>query len=954
MDGLVTKLRLLVPAITAACLLVCPPPASAAVRLKIGYANAPPIAYPRADGRPTGFGVDVLNEAARREGIELDWRMLPEGQSVEDSLRHGYVDLVPSLYETPERKQEFFVSAPWWTAEWTLLTAENSRIHSQADLRGTHLLVTGPQAVLGLFRERLPDTQVGSSESPSIALRALCRDREVPAIAMLRVELTRTLLVRPDLCLGVRIREVPIDVETKLSIVSRRAVQVYAAGIREHIDDLALEGRLAEIAARNPPLPPSIAILQSRILRHAYERRIWTTVVAAMAVILALAIVFLRRQARAKRELRRSRDEIAESEARFNLAAEHAGMGVWDVDIKNGKRTWTRNCYEVFGYEPGAFEATLEHWISRLHPEDRDRVLAEVQRARRERSLYSSRFRANRADNGAELWCEAYGRFEYDNAGEATRFSGVFIDVTSRKRAEAEFDAILDTVPAATFITHDPDCRRVVGSRMTYHLLRVPAGGNLANASSGAQAANRYRFVRNGRELPESELPLQTAVRTAQPVRNCELELVFDDGTSRRLFGHAMPVLDGAGRAQGGVCALIDITDLKRMEERLRHAQKLESIGLLAGGIAHDFNNILVAIVGNASLACEMLGAAGPVRDLLDQVIRSGEQAAHLTRQMLAYAGKGRFIIEPVSLSEAGRDTMALVRPSISKKISIHLDLAPELPAVEADPSQVQQVVMNLVLNAAEAIGDAAGLITLRTAAVDLDEAAARADLDGYEVAPGRYVSIEVRDTGCGMDSPTRARMFDPFFTTKFTGRGLGLAAVDGIVRAHKGAMRVTTAPGHGSTFVALFPAWDVRPAATAARRPDTHDLAGAGTVLVVDDDRAVRELAARTLELYGYSVLGAQDGPDAIALFNKECGRVDVVILDLSMPGMSGEEVLPELQKIRADVPVIVSSGYSEPEALRLFAGARVAGFIQKPYTTRQVAQKVKSVLLGRDAALA
>jgi CheY-like chemotaxis protein len=292
------------------------------------------------------------------------------------------------------------------------------------------------------------------------------------------------------------------------------------------------------------------------------------------------------------------------------------------------------------------------------------------------------------------------------------------------------------------------------------------------------------------------------------------------------------------------------------------------------------------------------------------------------------------------------RDTSVLIQSSISKKIAVQLNLASSIPAVESDPSQMQQVFMNLALNAGEAIGDGSGTISIATGDMSVDAAYIKTELDGWEMEPGQYVFLEVRDDGCGIDAATTAKIFDPFFTTKFQGRGLGLAAVAGIVRAHKGAIQLKTAPGEGAMFRVLLPAMPCMAAAGGHAVSHGDDLGGKGTILVIDDEELVRELARRSLERHGYEVLVAEDGAAAIATLRLERDRIGLAVLDLSMPGMSGEETLPHLRSINPELEVIISSGHSEAEALRPFRGVRISGFIQKPYTVQQLARKVKAAL--------
>jgi PAS domain S-box-containing protein len=388
-----------------------------------------------------------------------------------------------------------------------------------------------------------------------------------------------------------------------------------------------------------------------------------------------------------------------------------------------------------------------------------------------------------------------------------------------------------------------------------------------------------------------------------------------------------------------------DISERMRLDETVRQSAKLESLGVLAGGIAHDFNNLLTGILGNASMALETVGDTHPATEHLRDAIEASERAAKLTTQMLAYAGKGRFLIERVDVSALVREISALIRSSIPKHVKLRLDLQQALPSVEADVAQLQQLIMNLVINAAEAIPEqrqGSVLVITRSQEADAEYLAA---LGGGDAAAGNYVAINVHDNGVGMDEATLGKIFDPFFTTKFTGRGLGLAAAVGIVRGHKGVLKVFSSPGQGTTFKVLLPvsaAVGTKPAAAIA----VSESSGHGTVLVVDDEPVVRKMAAHGLERFGYTVITAEDGREGLERFRELHSRLTLVILDMTMPVMSGEEALQEMRLIDARIPVVLSSGYSEVEAIGRFAGKGIAGFLQKPYTLTSLGEKVRKIL--------
>jgi signal transduction histidine kinase len=392
-------------------------------------------------------------------------------------------------------------------------------------------------------------------------------------------------------------------------------------------------------------------------------------------------------------------------------------------------------------------------------------------------------------------------------------------------------------------------------------------------------------------------------------------------------------------------------TERRHLEEQLRHAQKLESLGLLAGGVAHDFNNLLTGILGNASLVLDLMDPDSGLRMMLQDIIRASERAADLTRQLLAYAGKGKFVIEPVNASVLVRDISELLRSSVSRTVELSLHLEPDLPCIEGDASQIQQLVMNLILNAVEATGERPGVVRVTTSVREVRPGDRVGHFRPDPPQPGIYVAIEVRDDGCGMSDLVKAQIFDPFFTTKFTGRGLGLAAALGIVRGHKGSICVESAEGSGSCFTVLLPAQGAAAGAAASDEEallPAENQPTAGAILIIDDEDVVRRAARATLEHFGYTVFEASDGGDGADLFTRLHDRISAVLLDLTMPRMGGHDVWRYIRRIRPDMKIIVSSGFDEAEAMSQFTETAGLEFIQKPYTASALVRKVR-VLLGR-----
>ena len=436
-----------------------------------------------------------------------------------------------------------------------------------------------------------------------------------------------------------------------------------------------------------------------------------------------------------------------------------------------------------------------------------------------------------------------------------------------------------------------------------------------------------------------------------------EKRYITKSGDTLQAFIYVRGTYSQNGEYRGATASVLDISERKKAEEerkrteeehqnlekQLLHAQKLESLGVLAGGIAHDFNNILMAIIGNADLALMRINKESPIAENLHRIEQAAAKAADLAKQMLAYSGKGKFVIEDIDLNLLVEEMLYMLEISISKKAVLRFNPYQSLPSVEADATQIRQIMMNLVINASEAIGDRSGVIAITTGCMDCDRSYLSNVWLDDNLTDGLYVYLEIADSGCGMDKDTMAKLFDPFFTTKFTGRGLGMAAVLGIVRGHKGAIKVYSEIGKGTTFKILLPASN-RPVELFNNLAHHDDWKGSGTVLLVDDEESVRGIGVEMLKELGFTTITANDGREAVEIF-KSTPDIAFVILDLTMPHMDGEQCFRELHQIKPRVKVIMSSGFNEQEVTQKFVGKGLAGFIQKPYRLSVLKEAIRGL---------
>ncbi|MCZ6463807.1 MAG: response regulator [Proteobacteria bacterium] len=557
----------------------------------------------------------------------------------------------------------------------------------------------------------------------------------------------------------------------------------------------------------------------------------------------------------------------------------------------------------------------------------------------RERSALALRASGERYQNmfhaaPVSIWeedpSEARAALEELRAGGVTDFAAYFDEHPEFVRAAAAMVKIVDVNDATLPMTGAPDKEQLLGG-----LDRI--------------------YSPESHDVLKGEL-----VAIAEGYPYFESESVNRTFQGERMETHvAVSIPRADADFRNLLVCVTDISERKRaerertaLEARMQQAQRLESMGVLAGGIAHDFNNVLGVILGNSRLALDELAPDAGLREKLEKIRVAAKHASGLTDQMLSYAGEGPADLAPLDLSRLVRELLDLLHSTVGEKCSLEVDLAPELPCVAGDPGQIRQVVLNLVTNAAEALDGQPGTVAIRTGTIEAS-ADYLADVIGApDPEPGPRVFLEVFDTGAGMDEATQVRIFDPFFTTKFSGRGLGLAALLGIVRRHAGSIKIDSQPGSGTTFRVLLPPEPERGAERAAPAPPAVSGQATGRILVVDDDQSMLDLMQHFLERAGFQVIPALGGRKALETFRARADEIDAVVLDLAMPEVGGEEVFFEMQRIRADLGVIFVSGYGEEEVARRLAGRGSVDFLHKPFEPEQLVKKVRAALAGKERA--
>ncbi len=640
-------------------------------------------------------------------------------------------------------------------------------------------------------------------------------------------------------------------------------------------------------------------------------------------------------------ERKRMEQRLRESEERSRLAMQAGRMYAWEWNPRSDGVLRSSAKANLFGLSEDAMQGTGHEYFQEIHSDDRERFIRLVRDLTPENDRYDTEYRVVRSD-GQITTLQESARASFDENGRMIRLIGMSADVSERARVQAalreteeRFRKMADTAPVLIWVS-GPDKLCTFFNKRWLDFTGRSMEQELGNGwTAGVHPDDLDRCCDIYYSSFDSRRDFQM-----------EYRLRRSDGEYRWLLDTGVPRIEEGGIFVGYIGSCIDITDLKRAQEEVLEGQKLESLGMLAGGIAHDFNNLLGGIVSEAELAMDELPIGWPPYEQVQSIRTIAMRAAEIIRELMIYAGQETATVELVDISELVSEMLQLVAVSISKRAVVKTDLPENLAAVRANPAQMRQVVMNLILNASEAIGDNDGVITVRTRSL---RSAHDTAIEASKLPEGDYLVLEIADTGCGMSEEVRAKMFDPFFTTKFAGRGLGLAVVQGIVRGHGGAIHLSSAPGRGTCIQILLPSLSD----TARRReitavPASHEThaAASGSVLVVEDEDTLRFAVSRMLRKRGFGVIEAADGNAAIDLFRAHTDDVDIVLLDLTIPGLPSREVWKEMRRIRPEIKVILTTAYSREIVAARPDWAQAAAFIRKPYRLEQLVRLLAEAL--------
>jgi PAS domain S-box-containing protein len=903
------------------------------VRVRIG--SAPPFLL--TDGRIRGMAIDYLTYVFNQHGIKIQYIQESEvswPQALKYIEEHDVVDMVPTAKITDERKKRMIFTDEYIFAPWVIFTRSKADfIGSVEDLKGKTVSVEEGFVIHEKLKRDYPEIKlkIVSAKLPNYA--------EIP--------------VR-DLSSGLVDAYIGNLIMTTYMIQSKGYTNIKVAAptpFGNHNQAMAMRSDWPELASIiNKTLagmtPDEHATILNRWLSIRYEYGInktdvikWVSGIAGIAVLFILSVLIWNRRLKNEVIFRKNMQlQIQEKEKALRLSLDAAKAGTWTWDIKTGEVIWDNRMQAIFGIEPGMFDGTFDAWKKRVHPDDLQAAEKATVDALEHEKGYEHEYRV-KGTLGEWRIINAQAATLIDDKGKPIMMSGFAMDITERKRVEKalrekhlQLQAILDHSPALISIK-DMEGTIILANR-NFEVLDIPP---------------LEEFIgKNVFELFPKEVAKdlwQNDLMALEKDGSIEVEEIVShkDGTLHAYLTIKFP-LYFENREPFGICAIsTDITDRKKMEARLLQAQKMESIGTLAGGIAHDFNNIMAIILGNTELALDDIPKWNSAHSSLEEIKQASLRAKNIVKQLLSFSRKTDQELQPIQIASVIKDALKFLRSTIPTTINIHQDIQTTDETILADPTQINQIIMNLCINASHAMEQTGGDLNVTVAKVIIDDNSTK---DYPDLKSGDHVKIMVSDTGPGIDHKIIDQIFDPYFTTKEVGKGsgMGLAVVHGIVKNHNGAIAVDSNLGKGTKFIIFFPLAKGKPVVEAHT---TKDIPGGDeTILFVDDEISIVKMVKRMFERLGYKIETATTPQEALDRFSLNPDHFDLVITDMTMPQMTGVKLSKKLMDIRKDIPIIVCTGHStlvdEEKAKEL----GLAAYVMKPIDMQETAQTIRKVL--------
>jgi PAS domain S-box-containing protein len=893
---------------------------------RIGWDPDPPFQAVGPNGNATGLAVEFVREAAKRRGIRLEW--VRQGSGADAALRDRKVDLWPLLTLVPDRTRYVHITEPYLETEHCFLVRAESGFTQTRDLENALISFHELRINRINLNLALPGARLLPTSGTDAAIESVCRGR---ADAAFVDEYTATSAMLGGLtCAAHELLLIATpEIQARMGVGATFAASPAADAIRDEIGKIAGEGKL--------PIPLLHWSYFSRrhmeslqALREANQRQRLLTALAGFLLSALLIVGWLtHRTMRERRRARSAEQELDATQQSYRLLTEQAAEGVFLVDRDDRFLLVNIRLCEMLGYtKEEMLQLTV---LDTCLTEEREDARLQL-----ERTLCGETIRFERhmrRKDGTAIPVEASVVRLSDHSAQ-----GIIRDITERKRTEAalreseeRFRNVADSAPVMIWVAGTD--RVLTFFNKTWL--------DFVGRTMDQELDNGWTTSVHPDDLDHCFASYSSAFEIRETF-HIEARLRRADGEYRWVLCTGVPRFAPDGIFEGYIGSDIDITDLKRAQQETLARQKLESVGLLAEGVAHDFNNLLGSILATSELILSELPAGSPGIDGVLAIQSVAERGAEIVRQMMSYAGQENPAFERVDVGQLVGEIIQLLKVSISKSAILRVDVPEALPAVWANAAQIRQVVMNLVINASEALGEKEGVISVT--------------LTHIPSGPWRdRIRLEVSDTGCGMTEEIRSKMFDPFFTTKFPGRGLGLAAVQGIIRSHGADLDVATAPGKGCRIEIQLPcASETDQLSHQAPQSPGDGAALSGTVLVVEDEDALRDAVSRMLRKKGLNVISARDGKSALELFRINASAIEVAIVDMTLPGMSGREVLTEFRRIQPALKAIITSAYGKDHVFSTMGELQPWLYIRKPYQFSELVKLLWNVFLEREGTAA